>query len=231
VVLMKRFIIAIVFISILACIPARAAPAGTFRDNFDDGDLVGWKTNVATGISIVDGELRFKGSDSLIVKLGEPLWKDYSLELRVKIAEFVNGGFFSIRILQGGTGDPSGYYELRLIQDLTVASLYVNDLCMESFREPAELKENAWHSVKITPSNGRISLYLDDSPIAHLTDMGLSGYMDICTTKGTHAYVDDVVISGPNIPDTGPSGFNSFAVAARSSFAIAWGKIKRRLVQ
>ena len=202
------------------------SPAGTFRDNFDDGDLVGWKVNIATGISVVDGELQFKNPDSLIVKLGESSWSGYSLEARVKIAEFVNGGWFSIRILQGG-GDSSGYYELRIAQSWVMASLYLNNLCKESFRVPEELKEDTWYSVKIIPSNGRISIHLDDSLIAQLSDVGLSGYADMCATKGTHVYVDDVSISGPNIPDTGPSGINSFAVTTLSMTAIKWGGIKR----
>lgn len=228
VVFMKKRVIFAIIISILLCIIARAALAGTFRDNFDDGDLIGWKTNIATGISVVNGELRFKNPDLLIAKLGDSSWKEYSLEARVKITEFVNGGWFSVRILQGSAGDPSGYYELRLIQGWTVASLYVNDLCLESFRMPADLKENVWHSVKISPSNGRISFYLDGSLIAQLADVGLSGYVDMCITKGTHVYVDDVAISGPNIPDTGPSGINSFAVGTRSGYVITWGGIKRR---
>jgi len=228
IVFMKKSLIFAILIGILLCVIARATLAGTFRDNFDDGDLIGWETNIATGISVVNGELRFKNPDLLIAKLGDSSWKEYSLEARVKITEFVNGGWFSVRILQGGTGDPSGYYELRLIQGWTVASLYVNDLCLESFRMPADLKENVWHSVKISPSNGRISFYLDDSPIAQLADVGLSGYADMCITKGIHVYVDDVAISGPNIPDTGPSGINSFAVGARSRYAITWGEIKRK---
>ena len=31
--------------------------AGTFSDNFDDGDLVGWKSNAAVGVSIVQQKL------------------------------------------------------------------------------------------------------------------------------------------------------------------------------
>jgi len=222
----KKHLIVAVFVSFLLWIPARESLAGTFSDNFDDGDLVGWKPNIAAGISVVNGELRFKGADSLIVKSGESFWKDYSLEVRVKIAEFAPGGWFSIRTLQNNIGDTTGYYEFQLSQNAVVAALYTNKRCVESFRVPTAIDEKAWNDVKIIPSNGRMSFYLDGVLIAQLADVGLSGYMDMCSTKGTHVYVDDIIISGPNIPSTGPSGPNSFAVAAPSKLISTWGKIK-----
>jgi len=223
----KKQVIVAIILGFLLWISPRTALAGTFRDNFDDGDLVGWKPNIPAGISIINGKLQFRGADSLIVKVGSPSWEGYSLEARVKIAEFMGGGWFSTRILQSNTGDRTGYYELRLAQGGIVSALYVNDHCVESFQVPIVVEENLWHSVKINPSNGKVSFYLDEILIAQFTDVGLSGYADMCSTKGTHVYVDDVGISGPNIPDTGPSGPNSFAIESRSKLAITWGEVKK----
>ncbi|MFC1718262.1 hypothetical protein ACFL6S_31690 [Candidatus Poribacteria bacterium] len=225
-VVVKRQIIAAIFISSLLWISQWTSLAGTFSDNFDDGDLIGWKANIATGISVVGGKLQFKGADSLIVKVGEPLWKGYSLKARTKIVEFVRGGWFSIRTLQNNTGDPTGYYEFHLSQSEIIVALYVNNRRVESFRVPTAIEEKIWYSVRISPSKGKMSFYLDEVLIAQLTDVGLSGYMDMCSTKGTHVYVDDVTISGPNIPDTGLSGPNSFAVPARSKLITTWGRVK-----
>lgn len=130
--------------------------------------------------------LRFKGADSLIVKLGESFWKDYSLEVRVKIAEFVRGGWFSIRTLQNNVGDVTGYYEFQLSQSTVFAALYTNKRRVESFRVPIAIDEKAWHDVKISPSNGEMSFYLDGVLLAQLSDVGLSGYLDMASTKGTH---------------------------------------------
>ena len=217
----------IIFISILLCIAPLALRAGTLMDNFDDGDLMGWNINIAAGVTVINGELQFKGADPIIAKLGDAPWKGYSLKARVKIARFANSGWFSIRILQGASGDLSGYYELRLAKKGTIAALYVNNHCVESFRTLEEIKENVWHRVEIKLSDGKVSVYLDGVLIAKLTDMKLSGYMDMCSIKGTHTFVDDIVISGPNIPDTGPSGLNSFAVKPRLKLATTWGKIKQ----
>ena len=212
--------------SLLLWILPRTSLAGTFSDNFDDGDLVGWNPNNGVGISVIDGELRFKAADPLIMKVGEPSWERYSLAARIRIAEFVRGGWFSIRIFQNNTGDNTGYYEFHLGQDAVIAALYINNRCVESFRVPGIMEEKVWHSVKIESSNRKVSFYLDGLLIAQLADVELSGYTDMCSTKGTHVYVDDVVISGPNIPDTGPSGPNSFAVAFPGKLPTSWGKVK-----
>lgn len=223
----KRQIVAAIFFSVFLRVIPAVSLAGTFRDNFDDGDFMGWKPNVATGISVVDGELQFKSADPLIVKVGSLWWEGYSLEIRVRVAKFTNSGWFSIRILQSNTGDTSGYYELRLSRAGTMAMLHVNNLCVESFRVPTVLEENVWHDVRIKPSNGKVLFYLDEILTAQLTDLELSGYVDMCTTKGTYVYVDDVTVTGPNIPDTGPNGPNSFAIGSRLRLSTTWGKIKR----
>ena len=70
-IMLKKFITALIAISFLCALPWIAL-SGTFSDNFDDGDLTGWKPNVAVGISVVHQKLQLKGGDSLIVKVGEP---------------------------------------------------------------------------------------------------------------------------------------------------------------
>lgn len=223
----KRQIVSAICISLALSIFPRVSAAGTFRDDFDDGDMIGWKPNAATGISIVEGKLQFKGADALIVKVGEPTWKGYSLEAQLKIAGPMGAGWFSVRVMQGNAGQLDGYYEIRLSKTGTIAALYVNGRRLESFWVPIPVEENAWHRMTITPSNGKVSFYLDDVLIAQLTDMELSGYVDMCSTKGTHVYVDNVTISGPNIPDTGPSGPNSFSAESRSKLATTWVQVKR----
>lgn len=158
--------------------------------------------------------------------MGRKDWKEYSLKARVKIAEFIRGGWFSIRTLQNNTGDPTGYYELHISQSEIVFALHKNNRRVESFRVPEKVEEKVWHNVEISPSKGKVSFYLNKRLIAQLTDVGLSGYVDMCSTKGTHVYVDDVTISGPNIPDTGPSGLNSFSVAFRPKLITTWGRTR-----
>lgn len=215
-----------VFAGLILSILVQASLAGTFRDNFADGDMVGWKPNIAASISVVNEKLQFKGPDALIVKVGDPLWTEYSLEAQLMIAKSVSSGWFSTRIMQGSTGELSGYYEIRLSRSGILAALYVNNRCMESFRVPTIIEENVWHHLRINPSNGKVSFYLDDALVAQLTDMGLSGYADMCSTKGTHVYIDNVAISGPNISSTGPSGPNSFGIERIPKQVVTWAQAK-----
>jgi hypothetical protein len=201
--------------------------AGTFSDDFDDGDLAGWKCNMAFGVSVVEGELCFKSKDPLVAKIGEPLWREYSLQAQMKIIEFVNGGWFSIRLMQGKTDDISGYYEIRISQEDILVSAYLNNRRVESFLIPTNIKESVWQNLVVEPADGAVSFFLDDIMIAQLNDWGLSGYVDMCSTKGTHVHVDNVIISGENVPNTGPSGLNSFASESRAKLKITWGEIKK----
>ena len=170
---------------------------------------------------------KLKSPDALIVKVGDLAWRGYSLEAQLEIASPMSGGWFSVRIMQGNSGELSGYYELRLSKNGIVAALYMDNRRLESFSVPTVVEEGAWHDLRIIPSNGKISFHLDEALIAQLTDMGLSGYADMCSTKGTHVYVDNVIISGPNIPNTGPSGPNSSAAEPGPNLSITWGEVKR----
>jgi len=200
--------------------------AGTFRDDFEDGDLAGWKPNAATGISVVDGQLQFKGTDRLILKLGESSWENYSFESRLNVCEFAAGGSFSLRVMQSSEGDHSGYYELSLSSSGTTAALYLENRCVESFRSDTFVEENKWYNLRVELDGEKISFYFDDVLVARLTEVELSGYLDMCSTKGTHVYIDEVVISGKNIPETGESGINSPAEGENLKFAVTWGEIK-----
>lgn len=203
-----------------------SSQSGTFMDNFDDGDMVGWKPNIEAGISVVNGEMQFKGDGQLIVKIGEASWKGYSLEARVKISEFANGGWFSVRVLQSNNGDLIGYYELRLSASGTLVDLYLNNRLLESFRTVAPIEENVWYHLSVIPTEGKIRFYLDKVVIAQLSDVNLTGYIDFCSTKGTFALMDNVIVSGPNVPDTGNSGPNSFGVKTNLKSTTTWGYMK-----
>lgn len=192
-------------------------------DNFDDGDMIGWRPNIETGVSVVNGELQFKGAGSIIAKIGELSWKEYSFEVRVRINKFANGGYFSIRVLQNNEGETAGYYELRLSPTGTQTGLYLNNRLLESFRAVEPIEENIWYHVRIIPTDGKMRFYLDKIVIAQLTDANLHGYIDFCSIKDTHVFMDEVVVTGPNVPNTGKSGPNSFAVKTNHKFKTVWG--------
>ena len=55
--------------------------AGTFMDDFEDGNWQGWEANAVDGVSVVDGVLRIdhinKPGYTLALLIGED-WTDYS---------------------------------------------------------------------------------------------------------------------------------------------------------
>jgi len=79
-----------------------SAWAGTFRDNFEDGNWKGWEaiakplwdTNVADRVSVVEGVLSLdhlnKPGQSLRLLIDED-WKDYSFSADFRIVEVEPG--------------------------------------------------------------------------------------------------------------------------------------------
>jgi hypothetical protein len=72
-----------------------SAWAGTFRDDFEDGDWDGWNSNVEDRVSIIDGVLRMDGMNkpeqALSLYIIED-WRDYSLSADMRTVETELGG-------------------------------------------------------------------------------------------------------------------------------------------
>ena len=85
--------------------------AGTFRDDFQDGDLEGWQQFWPVGADVwevVNGELacsRLTDHSAEIVT-GEISWTDYTIECDIKLLEDHGAGDFSIiaRVSSGNKG-------------------------------------------------------------------------------------------------------------------------------
>ncbi len=67
-----------------------SAWAGTFTDDFEDGDWAGWEISAVDGASIVDGVLRLDHIDkpgaSLALSTGED-WEDYSFSADMRLVK------------------------------------------------------------------------------------------------------------------------------------------------
>ncbi len=75
--------------------------AGTFRDDFEDGDLDGWKQLWPEGAMIwkvVDGELECSRLSqwSAGIVTGEASWTDYTIEADVKLLQDHGAGDFDL---------------------------------------------------------------------------------------------------------------------------------------
>jgi len=84
----------IVWVVVLALGIALAADgkSGVFRDDFEDGDLKGWKQLFPEGgllWKVVDGELTVthRSNFSTVLGMGDPTWTDYTFECDATLVE------------------------------------------------------------------------------------------------------------------------------------------------
>ncbi len=67
-----------------------SAWAGTFTDDFEDGDWKGWEADAIDGVSVVDGVLRLdhinKPGFSVALSTGDD-WEDYSSSANVRLVK------------------------------------------------------------------------------------------------------------------------------------------------
>ena len=81
-----------------------------------------------------------------------------------------------------------------------------------------------WHHVKMVAENNRFKVYFNDELVTRFNHANLTSGKVRLSAIGVHAHFDDVVITGENIPDIGPSGLS---VSAKGKLAMTWGSIKQ----
>lgn len=221
--------------------------AGTWKDDFNDGDLEGWSMTKAIwqgplmpgegSWSIKDGVVI--GGDgvgstlhSLWVSEGMP-WSDYAAEVSIKlpkpleIQEWAIVGLF----IMPEEGKSSGF-NVRNIQGsvFTEAFIYMHPATMIHIStRPFKIEDNRWYRLKlkvverIDHENGIIQCFIDDEMMFQFQGYrkGAPGFY----TYQCAAMFDDFVVTGLGIPDGGP-GLK--AVTPHIKLATTWANIKKQ---
>ncbi len=228
-------------IAVTLCLAICALPAwaGTLKDDFEDGDMRGWTQETpqgwATGkLHIENGELVYESSLAPTgMSIGQTTWKDYEIEVDIKITEHELD-------LEGTEGaaifarrSEKGMYIFvfgSILEFKCVVALYVEgdnqfyDID-KSAVQPWNWDLNKWYHLKLAASGSKFSFYVDGQLALEYNngdfDTGRPGIGGVW--KKTNARLDNVVITGDEVPDAGPSGF---AVEPAGKLAATWATIK-----
>jgi hypothetical protein len=210
--------------------------AGTFTDNFDDGNLDGWDVgNVAgrrSNWKVENGELVLQAIDGPIgAGLGELTWKDYTVSVKFKITahqphgRFTEGAGISIRsvpplnsyVFTVGTGGAVGNTKL-------LNAFYVKDSDVPKHYEfsPFDWKLNTWYDLKVIAEGDQFKIYVDDKLVHDYVDAALPAGRVALTVSfmGTTAHFDDFSVTGDDILDT------VAAVDPKAKLVTTWATIK-----
>lgn len=195
--------------------------AGTFRDDFEDGNLDGWRqvNPVAPMLwEIANGELECvkKNVESTVIVIGEDDWSDYTIDFDVMLLEDFGQGDVDIvaryidpmwsNFIMFWFGDCIGPPEVNVVR-------YPEGVRTRKPFAPLELDE--WYHIKLEAEGNDFALWLDHEKVLDHTDkavkigsvgLGLANYK---------AHFDNVEISGPDVPDVIPPTWKGQSVEPR----------------
>jgi hypothetical protein len=218
---------------LLALIATPSIKAGTFRDDFEDGKLDGWRQDFPgekkpTLWKVVKGELECTRRDSISTSLvtGDIFWKDYTMEYDVKLLEDFGPGDVDmlVRYVDFGNQVLFGIGDFFGASEVFVQSPVHPEGIRKTF-EP--LKLNEWHHLKVEVKGDNFTLWVNKEKVLDYTDttrntgaigLGLANYT---------ARFDNVTIIGPDVPNATPRTWKALPVQSRGKLTTTWGEIKK----
>jgi len=216
------------------------ALAGTFKDDFNDGDFQGWKETwmkqnqtiwkVESGVLIGDNPSNW----SAFLVIGDVGWQDYEVECDARIIAIKNSiPSFGIGMRHNGrNGAASQTVALALVASanfLGPAGAYAvyladNDVFPRKIKAMT-VELNRWYHLKAKVQGDLYELEVDGEKLISIHDKTLkSGMVGLEAHAGINQY-DNVVITGPDVPDFNPSGYTP--VEPASKLASVWARLKR----
>ena len=215
--------------------------AGTWRDNFDDGDLEGWSVYDYFGGTSVweveDGKIRVERPHnyaSAAILDNSIEWQDYEISLDAMIDrtldENVSFVLLSVRVSDNSANTnhvgPAFAYNWNGNQKIMYgqAEKGQQEIDLSFFDEnPYPVELSRWYSLKLSVVGSEYQFFVDDIMQKEFTlnDYESGGVM--IGAGGCVAYLDNVAITGNNVPNGG-SGIMS--VRPEMKLPVVWGELK-----
>lgn len=181
----------------------------TLLDDFEDGDLAGWR--FTEGWSVQDGEAVGEASDYVAefvrpLLRGNSLWRNYTIEARVKLEAFVtnrmiNGFGLIVRantaggVLSGlGFGGNFNSGHVGVVQ-------YPDNNVVVIFGPTFAFTRNRWYRLKVEAEGPRFRFFVDDRLVGEFVSNRFEAGAVGLVALSSRVRFDDVTISGPEVVD------------------------------
>lgn len=217
----------------ILCAVLMAMPiwAGTWRDDFEDGQLAGYEELLwdvgATDWYIENGELvsEVRGNNAAYQTLEGIIVEDATIELDGMIEE-PDGPYVTIEFAMH-IADRHTFTNLSFghwgAAFRVGGGLWWNKKEQGWQHQGFALSYGQWYHLKGVVEGSRYSLYVDDKQVfAYTQDRLESGRIGF-GGGGCQARLDNLVITGEGVPDSGPSGW---PVEPEGRLAAVWGGLK-----
>lgn len=184
-------------LSALAC-----RPKPLLGDDFDDGVADGW-TQIPNQIGevsdwdVADGVYRVERGGGTWV--GDRAWADYSLRVRVRVAESSRNDAGVLFRYQ----DPLNWYQFRFRDGLArIIARIDGEVFADLVESPVSMQADRWYTWRADVSGDKVQVYVDDLPVLTyrglVLERGAVGFMN----DGVTTYHDDLLVV-PIVPSTG----------------------------
>jgi hypothetical protein len=204
--------------------------AGILEDNFDDGDMGGWKfeRGLEEQWKIKDGELILGSNMSLTgFSIGEYGWRDYTVGARVKITKHQPVlGLSEMATIIVRAKDPANFYVFG-IGTLGLSNRQAQGYHFEAgktggFKKvPFAWKLDTWYDLKVEVKGNQYKLYVHgELMFEYISELFQAGKVGLGVGNSVTAHFDNFFATGDDV--TG----NPQAVPPPAILATTWGKLK-----
>lgn len=226
--------IALILCALMFAIPSFA---GTFRDDFEDGNWAGWEIfpDIRERFSIINGVMRLdnlnKPEFGVNLHIMGNKWRDYSFSTDMRIVEVEPNAW------AGGAVFLRWDRDIGPFEDYTLFGAVINgwnarcnterngniDTVWNINLPIASPQVGTWYRVEIKAIGNEISFYVNNKLQHKQKDDRHQKGGTGCIALYAIVEYDNVVIEGPDIPDIGPSGFG---VCSANKLTITWGQLR-----
>ena len=212
-----------------------SAWAGTFMDDFEDGNMDEWSLSSAGAggtWKIENGELILEGSGGASYfgfGIEGPDWKDYTIKVKLKITKHVVTAFAEQAGMVFRADEEASYgVLLGTLGGANIKRLHTYHCNLRLGGVPQHLQTvpfdwevNTWYVLKAVIEGDNFKYYVNDDLIMEYMDATYpAGGVGLVVTASTAAHFDDFCVTGEDIPD------NFRPVFPKAKIATKWGAIK-----
>ena len=219
------------------CILMIALPAlaGTFRDDFDDGNIDGWDIQTQGGqIEVVDGEVVIIDADpglaSLMFFNDSQYVRDFELSVDGLFVRKLSNKTWDYMVVMSRAGDlGSAWVSFQAEGNIPLVILTAPP-ALDAFGRrdvPFPLEFGKWYHIQLEVRGSVLSLTVDDEFVSEIDwsaqpMLSKEGAVAI-GAGGAEVHFDNFSITGSGIPDTVPSGS---AVDSIDKLTTTWGQMR-----
>ncbi len=223
-------------LGVMLFLPACLSWAGIFRDDFEDGDYEGWVPNPkAEQIAWKDGEVVITDTDrhtpTQLAFNYEQSLRDFTASFDCMMTKVLDNSPYIWLFFRINDEDSIGAFACFLPHELWISMIkWAVNQYPGVVKIPFTTELNRWYHAEVMVKGKTVSMWVDGK---------LKGKADWTSWKilpesgevvigggGAEIHLDNVVLIGEEVPDAGPSGFNSTAVRAKGKLAVCWASLK-----